>query len=183
MDKKKVIEKLYKIRVKAGFLGIILSVILSRPSLLSLAIGTGLILTGLLLRTWACGHLKKDSQLTTSGPYRHTRNPLYLANTIIGLGVAAGANSVWVLLIVFTYFLIFYPVIIYREKERMRCNFPREYEEYSNRVPLFLPRLKPASGTDKKKFSWELYQKNKESRALWGGLLFWTAMTLKMLLF
>lgn len=183
MDKKKAIHNLYKLRVKAGFPGIIVSLVLSRPSWLSLAAGTGLSLIGLLVRAWACGHLEKNSRLTTSGPYRYTRNPLYLANTIIGLSVVVGAQSVWVLLIVLIYFLIFHPVIIYREKERMRSNFPREYEEYAGQVPLFLPRLKPAPGTEKKKFSWKLYQKNNELRALWGGLLFWSAMALKMILF
>jgi len=41
---------------------------------------------GELLRLWAAGHLEKSREVTTSGPYRFTRHPLYMGSTLIGIG-------------------------------------------------------------------------------------------------
>ena len=57
-----------------------------------MAIGSAFVVLGLAIRAWAAGQLQKDKQLTTSGPYSHTRNPLYLGSFSIGVGVTiAGA--------------------------------------------------------------------------------------------
>ena len=172
-------NKLYRWRVRAGFIGLILAVILSRPSLRSIAVGLGICLLGLGLRAWACGHLQKEKELTISGPYRFSRNPLYLANFIIGLSVVLASYSWWVAGIFAVYFLLFYPVALKREKEKMIDLFPEEYEKYKNKVPLFLPSFRHYLGLPGHRFSFQLYLKNREYRALVGGLMFWLAMILK----
>ena len=176
-------KALYAWRVRAGLLGVVLAAIFTNPNITSLTAGFAVCLAGLFLRAWAAGHLRKDEELTVSGPYRRTRNPLYLGNLVIGLGIVIASRSLWVLGILTIYFLLFYPLIIQMEVEKMRNLFPREYTEYSQKIPLLFPFRWSSSPFKKRKFSWELYLKNKEWRALLGTIIFWLIMLTKLLLF
>lgn len=170
-------------RVSAGYIGAILAILLSKPKLITLIIGFIVFLIGLFLRAWASGYLEKNKELTVSGPYRYTRNPLYLGNFIWGIGMVLGSYSWWVFLIFGAYFILFYPLTIKMEKERMEELFPGVYEEYKKKVPLFFPMLKPYPMSGKRTFSWRLYKTNKEYRALIAGILFWAALSAKFVLF
>ena len=77
-----------RIRVPLGFVFAVLYFWLARPTWRSLEIGTLLIVPGLLIRALASGHVRKNEALATSGPYAHTRNPLYLGSLLIGIGFA-----------------------------------------------------------------------------------------------
>ncbi len=173
-------NKLYGWRVRSSFLGILASLILSKPTQGSLIVGIGLCSLGLALRAWASGHIRKGKELTTSGPYRYSRNPLYLGNLIIGLSLVLSSRSIWVLLAFTAYFVLFYPLAIKIEKEKMERVFPEEYRNYKNKVPIFFPKLKTSPHKEKKKFSFNLYWRNKEYRALGGALLYWLLIVLKM---
>ena len=179
----KVRRFIYIWRVRFGFLGIISAIVFSRPTLLSLLLGLGLTDLGLLLRFWASGFLRKNQRLAVSGPYRYTRNPLYLGNLIIGIGVVVGSYSIWVAVVFFLYFIIFYPVIVMEETNTMRKLFPREYEDFSRQVPLFFPTLRPSLPKSDQKFSLELFQANKEFRALLGAVIFWAMIAAKLIFF
>jgi len=172
-------KTIYKWRVRAGFIGIILAVILAKPNSAFLLGGIGVCSLGLLLRTWASGHLRKQKELAISGPYQYTRNPLYLGNLIIGISIVIASRSWWVLGIVITYFLFFYPLVIREEKERMQRLFPKEYETYKKKTPLLFPSWKPLSPSNKNSFSWQLYRKNKEWKAFLGAILFWLILICK----
>ena len=174
-------NKLYRWRVRAGFIGLILAVLLSRPTLFSILVGIAICLLGLGLRAWACGHIKKEKELAVSGPYQFTRNPLYLANFIIGVSVATASYSWWMAGIFAVYFLLFYPVALKREREKMKALFPGEYEKYKKKVPLFFPSFRHYIGLQAPRFSWQLYFKNKEYRALLGALIFWLIIILKFI--
>ncbi len=121
--------------------------------------------------------------MTTSGPYRYTRNPLYLGSLIIGIGVTAASRSWWVAGLFGLNFLVFYPAAVRKEREIMQRLFPEAYAEFSRRVPLFLPSGKPNPRARHKSFSWALYKANKEYRALWGTMLFAAALFFKFLWF
>ncbi len=176
------LEKIiYRWRVRAGFVGLILAIILARPNLTSLLIGLGVCLLGLLIRTWSAGHLRKEKELAISGPYRYTRNPLYLGNFVIGISVVISSRSWWVLGFFAAYFLLFYTIAIKKEMERMKELFPDAYDEYKKKAPLFFPSWKAFSSSEKNKFSWQLFRKNKEGRALTGAFLFWLILALKMI--
>ncbi len=179
----KLTDIIYRWRVRGHFISIILAVVLAKPNIYSLLSGIGFVILGLLLRGWACGHLKKEKRLAVSGPYKYTRNPLYLGNLIIGIGIVAGTRSWWVLAIFVAYFLKFYPVVIINEKNKMRKLFPQEYKEYSRKVPLFIPTFRPYAKAADISFDWALYKKNKELRALIWGAIFWIILILKMILF
>jgi len=170
-------------RVRAGFIGLILAIILAKPNLPSFLVGIGVCSLGLLIRTWSSGHLRKEKELAISGPYRYTRNPLYLGNFVIGISIVIVSRSWWILGIFTVYFLLFYPLVIKKEKQRMKELFPREYDEYKKKAPPFFPSWKPFLFSGKNRFSWKLFRKNKEWRALIGALLFWLVLTFKMILF
>ena len=178
------LEKLaYRWRVRAASIGLILAIIFARPDLTSFLTGLGVCFIGLLIRTWSAGHLRKEKKLAISGPYQYTRNPLYLGNFVIGISVAFASRSWWVLGYFAVYFLLFYPLVIKREMKRMKEFFPDEYDEYKKKAPLFFPTWKSFSLQGKNKFSWKLFRKNKEWRALTGAFLFWLILALKMILY
>lgn len=175
-------EWLSRLRVRAGLFAAIAVIILARPTWTSIAIGVAISFAGLAVRAWASGHLRKEKALAVSGPYRFSRNPLYLGNMIMGIGIVFGARSWWVLGLFAVYFALFYPIIIRREKDRMKELFPEQYEEYRKKVPSFFPSLLRRSFPSHGKFGWALYRKNKEYRALMGTLLFWLILAAKILL-
>jgi protein-S-isoprenylcysteine O-methyltransferase Ste14 len=174
-------KRLYGWRVRAGLIGVILVVILAKPDLLSLLRGLAVCILGLLLRMWAAGHLRKQKELTISGPYMYTRNPLYLGNLIIGFGIVIASRSLWGLCIFMAYFLLFYPLVIHTEKERMKTLFPVEYEKYRKKTPLFLPSMRPFSTLNKNRFSWKTFRENKEWRAIFGTAFFWLILLAKFI--
>ena len=174
---------IYKWRVRVTLLFVIAAVVLAEPELWAILVGVGLTLIGLAIRTWACGHLEKEKKLTTSGPYRHTRNPLYFGNLLMGLGIVIGSQSWWVLGCAFIVFVIFYPVIILSEKQKMEGLFPQKYEEYKKHVPLFSPSYFSTWPRQTERFSWTKYKKNKESRAIIAFILFWLILTAKYFFF
>jgi len=167
-------------RVRAGTLGVLGVIIFARPTWKPLLAGFGLSLLGLGLRTWAAGHLKKEKVLAVSGPYRRTRNPLYLGSLLIGVAMAVGAWSWGAAAILAAYFLVFYPVVIIEERKRMKSLFPVEYETYRKRVPLFFASFRKAPAYQSSPFSRALYRKNKEQRALIGTIVFWIVLIARM---
>jgi protein-S-isoprenylcysteine O-methyltransferase Ste14 len=179
----KVIHVLNRWRVRAGLPSVLLTIILAKPNFTSLLSGLGFYLLGMILRAWSSGHLKKQVELTTSGPYRYTRNPLYLGNILMGLGVLAAARSWWVLAVIALYFLVFYPAIIVRERGKMQELFPEQYQDYAAQVPLLFPTGKSYSQAPPRVFSWAFYKKNKEIRAVYASFIFWGLMILKIILF
>lgn len=183
MPESGLIRIIYKWRVRITLLFVILAAVLAKPELGSILEGAALTVMGLMIRMWACGHLEKEKKLTTSGPYRYTRNPLYFGNLLIGLGVVIGARSWWVLGAAFVVFVIFYPVIILSEKKKMEELFPLEYVEYGRSVPLFFPSFFSTWPRQKTRFRWARYKKNRELRAVIGSALFWLVMTVKLFFF
>jgi protein-S-isoprenylcysteine O-methyltransferase Ste14 len=173
-----------RIRVPLGFLFAVLYFWLARPSWRSLMAGAIVVVPGLLIRAVASGHVRKNESLATSGPYAHTRNPLYLGSLVIGLGFCVAARSWWVgFALVVMFFAIYLPVI--RDEENfLRTKFP-EFDEYARRVPRMLPRVTPHSSNQKALagFSWDLYLKHREYNALLGTVGLIAALVVKMRLF
>jgi protein-S-isoprenylcysteine O-methyltransferase Ste14 len=175
-------EWLRRFRVRAGSVVVIAVILLARPTWGSMAFGVGISFLGLFIRAWASGHLRKEKRLAISGPYRYSRNPLYLGNFFLGTGIVVGSRSWWVFGLFAAYFIFFYPLIIRKEREKMKTLFPDQYEEYRRRVPPFFPSFLRRHQPSQEKFSWALYKRNKEYRALIGTMSFWLVLALKILL-
>jgi protein-S-isoprenylcysteine O-methyltransferase Ste14 len=155
-----------RVRVPLGFALAFIYVWLARPNGNSIFIGTLIAIPGLWLRGLASGHVRKDRELTTSGPYGYTRNPLYLGTLVLATGFAAAARSWVIAAVMVVIFLAIYIPVIWSEEAFLRENF-REFSDYSARVPRLLPRLR-ALDSERGAFSWELYRAHHEYNAILG---------------
>ncbi len=125
---------------------------------------TGLIfmLSGLGLRFWASGYISKSSSLATSGPYAYTRNPLYLGNFILGLGVVIISNNIWLIAYYVVSFSLLYLGTIAEEQKDLRGKFGSAYTDYLSAVPVFLPFRRAYKKSAGRKFDINLSFKNGE---------------------
>ncbi|MFH1799561.1 MAG: isoprenylcysteine carboxylmethyltransferase family protein [Candidatus Omnitrophota bacterium] len=117
--------------------------------------GIVLIVIGELIRFWALGFVeRKGEKLAASGPYAFVRNPLYVGNFFLGLGVAVIVWN-WIILVLFLAgFLGIYTGTIRGEEKHLREMFGRPYEDYCKNVPSFFPRLMPYTAPEKDSFLW-----------------------------
>jgi protein-S-isoprenylcysteine O-methyltransferase Ste14 len=142
-------------------------------------IGSVLIIPGLVIRALASGHVRKNEQLATTGPYAYTRNPLYLGSLILAVGFALSARSWWIGAGLILVFLSIYLPVIHGEEAFLREHFP-EFAEYARQVPRLVPRLSSLDG-GQRAFSWDLYWKHREYNATLGSLAMVAALTAKLL--
>ena len=76
--------------------------------------------------------------LVTDGPFRYSRNPLYLALTFMYAGIGIIANSLWALLLLAPVVLFMSLFVIRREEAHLQRAFGAEYESYRARVRRWL---------------------------------------------
>jgi protein-S-isoprenylcysteine O-methyltransferase Ste14 len=176
-------------RVPLGFACAAVFLLLAEPRPATLAIGGALGAVGVALRAWASGHIRKNAALATSGPYAHTRNPLYLGSFVLGLGfVVAASGRAWLLPLLgglfAALFLGIYLPVMRVEAATLAEMFGEEYRDYARAVPLFLPRATPYRGgrASAARFDAGLYLRYREYRAALGLLGALALLVLKSLL-
>jgi protein-S-isoprenylcysteine O-methyltransferase Ste14 len=116
-----------------------------------IAAGALLVFLAAALRTWAAAYLRTDvvhdtaqhsKALVADGPFRYTRNPLYLANLPMAAGIGVLASRLgWVFLLVASGLFLYR--LIFREEEALRQNQVDSYRAYLEAVPRFWPSLTP----------------------------------------
>jgi protein-S-isoprenylcysteine O-methyltransferase Ste14 len=72
--------------------------------------------------------------LVTSGPYRYSRNPLYMACTIIYLGITLSVGSLWLLVTLMPTLALMHWKIVRREEEYLEGRFGDDYRAYKAQV-------------------------------------------------
>lgn len=158
-----------RLRLPLGFVLAIGYLAFARPTLLTLLVGGIIALAGVLVRGWASGHISKNERLATTGPYAHTRNPLYFGSFLIAAGFAVAAH--WgLLLLVVAFFALIYAPTMERERVNISGRFPDAYGAYAANVPAFVPRPTPWRGEGGRSagdggFSFDLYMKHGEWKA------------------
>ena len=167
-----------RIRVPLGFAFTGVYLWLAAPTAASLLIGFALIVPGLAVRALASGHVQKNEQLATTGPYAYTRNPLYLGSLILAVGFAISARNWWIGIGLVLMFLAIYLPVIRGEEAFLREHFP-EFQDYARVVPRLLPRLS-AFQDNRGTFSWDLYWKHREYNAALGSLALLSALAAKL---
>ena len=174
-----------RLRVPLGFVLAPLFVVFARPTPATIAAGAAVAAVGLLVRAWASGHLKKMAELTTSGPYAHTRNPLYLGTFVMVVGAALAGGVWWLAAAVGVAYLLVYVPVMLAEVDTMRALFPGSYDAWAAGVPLFVPRLTPWVGArraEEGRFDGALYLRYREYRAALGLLAIFGVLAAKMVL-
>jgi protein-S-isoprenylcysteine O-methyltransferase Ste14 len=69
-----------------------------------------------------------------TGPYRFSRNPIYLAFSLLQLGIALWVNSLWFVLTLLAAVAVMSRVVIPREERYLEARFPSEYSPYKASV-------------------------------------------------
>jgi protein-S-isoprenylcysteine O-methyltransferase Ste14 len=167
-----------RIRVPLGFAFAALYFWLARPTWWSIGAGTAVAFVGVLIRALASGHVRKNEELTTTGPYGYTRNPLYLGSIVIAIGFAVAARNLWIGVVLVILFLAIYLPVIRSEEEFLRGKFSN-FDDYVAKVPRLLPRLTSAS-PESGSFSRALYMQHREYNALMGTLAMVCALVAKL---
>ncbi|MEP7246250.1 MAG: isoprenylcysteine carboxylmethyltransferase family protein [Gammaproteobacteria bacterium] len=75
-----------------------------------------------------------SARLVTGGPYRVTRNPMYLGFTLLYLGISCWVNTLWPLLLLPVILWVMQRGVIYREETYLERRFGEEYRHYRMRV-------------------------------------------------
>lgn len=160
--------RLNRLRIRLPWLGVPLALWLAHPSPMSLEVGAALGGLGLLVRGWAAGTIVKNSELTTWGPYAHTRNPLYLGSFLMALGVAVATGRPVVMAAVLAGFWVLYRRMLRAEEGTLERLHGEAYRRYRDAVPAFFPRPTPYGGRPGRSFRLRRYLDHREYHAALG---------------
>lgn len=165
-----VVRVLARYRVALGGLMAALTVWWARPTMSSLVVGACVAALGAAVRLWAAGHVEKSREVTSSGPYRYTRHPLYLGSTLVGIGVAIAAANLWLGLAIVGYLASTLTAAMRAEEAHLREKFGAAYDRYAAKQAPTLVRS----------FSWERAWRNREHHALAGLVAGLSLLALKV---
>ena len=111
-------------------------------------LGLGLIAAGIAGLRWAfvtmrraettASPYKAASRLTIDGPFRYSRNPIYVAMTVVYLGIALLAHSLWLWLLLVPLLLVMQFGVIRREERYLAARFGTDYTAYCAAVRRWL---------------------------------------------
>ena len=169
--KKRTSSFVQRIRVPLGFLFGVVFLVIAQPTFKMLVPGLILGLGGLMIRSWAAGHLRKHQELTVSGPYRWTRNPLYLGSMIMGSGLCLASGIYWLILVFIPLFLVLYLPVMKKEELELSNSAGNTYLEYKKSVPLLFPVIPSRIPKRKISFSWSWFRFNREYNAVIGFII------------
>jgi protein-S-isoprenylcysteine O-methyltransferase Ste14 len=192
-----------RLRVPLGFVFAAAYLWFAWPRWMWVAAGSVFVVAGLVVRAAASGHIRKNRELTATGPYAYTRNPLYLGSILIAAGFVVAARNPWIAMASLLMFVIIYLPVIRAEESYLRSAFA-DYPQYAAQVPRLFPRLAPyrpaankqrggsesgvpgasgvgAQGWESARYSRALYLRHREYNAALGSGLMMVALILKMM--
>lgn len=140
---------------------LLVMLVFARPTSASLVVGFVVAVLGESIRYWGVSYAGSETrttgkvggtQLVTSGPYSYVRNPLYVGNILmyVGVGVMSNALMPWLPLVALVYFVFQYSGIVSLEEEYLAGTFSN-WDEYRAGVGRFFPKFKPFEGGSKLK--------------------------------
>lgn len=150
-------QKIFELRGYTPIPFILLMLAYAHPTPLSLIAGIGVALCGESIRLWGVSVAGTETRTTgrvggthlfIDGPFGYVRNPLYVGNMMmyVGVGVMANALAPYLALAALGFFLFQYSMIVTKEEEYLHTTFGDEYERYVQEVPRFIPRFTRYSG-------------------------------------
>ena len=167
-----VVAFLARRRVALGGATAIAALLLARPTWSTWTLGLAVAAVGEGIRVWAAGHLEKSREVTTSGPYRWMRHPLYVGSSILALGIVIAVRSLVVGVLAAVYLGATMTAAIRTEEAFLRRTFGDQYDRYA--------LAKDYDGA--RRFSLERAVRNKEYRAVLGTFAGFALLALRLLL-
>lgn len=147
-------EKLFAWRDYTPIPLIVLVLFTAEPTVRSATLGTLLAVFGELIRIYSVAFIGTVSRtrntstvgggLITSGPFAYVRNPLYVGNFFITMGIATYSGVTWIFLLTAALFMFQYYCIVKHEERLLVSKFGRAYDDYMNSVPAWVPARLPS---------------------------------------
>lgn len=106
-------------------------------------LGWPLLFMGSLLAAWAvltiqAMDFRQPTRLIDSGPYQFSRNPMYVAWTVLYVAAAIVVNTWWLLMLLPAVIAFTHYFVIRREEKQLEQQFGEDYRQYCNRVRRYL---------------------------------------------
>ncbi len=145
--------KIFKYRSYTPIPFLILMVAFQNASIISIGIGFAVALLGEFFRLWGVSYAGSETRTTNgvggtflvvSGAFAYLRNPLYLGNMLmyVGIGIMSMALFPYLQIIALLFFFWQYTVIIKEEEDFLRTKYGKSYEDYCAAVPKLIPAFK-----------------------------------------
>ena len=94
--------------------------------------------------------------LVTGGIFAHARNPLYIGNILVSVGMGLASNSVIFFIFISALIIFIYEAIVRAEENFLRNKFHEEFDKYASRVNRWIPNFSGFSETLKNHtFAWK----------------------------
>jgi len=153
----------------------------SNPTI-ALIIGLGISVMGQIIRGTTIGlvYIIRGGQnrkiyandLVTTGIFSHCRNPLYVGNIAVGIGMGIASNSLFFFSVITPLILFVYIAIVAAEENFLRNKFGEAYNEYANDVNRWIPNLRGITKTfESHKFAWKRVLLKEYNSTFSGSLL------------
>ena len=157
-------------RVTLGFVAALAALILARPTWTSWTVGLMVACAGEAIRVWAAGHIEKGREVTTSGPYRWMKHPLYVGSSVMAVGVMVAARSPVLAVLTTVYMVATITAAITFEEAHLRQSFGAAYDRYARAEGM----------TARRSFSLERAMRNREYRSATGVVAGFLILALKV---
>ena len=121
---------------------------LASPNGLALGVGVTFVAIGLALAVLSIRRFRlagtsvvpgePSTALVVEGPYRFTRNPIYIGFVLLYFGLAIILTSLWVLVLLIPVLIVLQRGVVEREETYLERQFGDAYRKYQARVPRWL---------------------------------------------
>ncbi len=103
--------------------------------------GMALAAFGMVIRLWASGHVKKNKELATDGPYAFVRHPLYVGNILMLFGFSLASGLWWAVPVLIFFLWFYYPPAIEYEDLKLGRIFGDSWQRWSENTLALWPRF------------------------------------------
>ena len=145
-------NKIFKYRSYTPIPFLIVMLIFEDATITSLVVGFIVALSGELMRLWGVSWAGSETRTTggvggsflvISGPFAHVRNPLYVGNILmyLGLGIMSMALFPYLQIVAIIFFIVQYHYIVKEEESYLIKTYSDDYKKYVDNVPRFGWRL------------------------------------------
>lgn len=132
--------------------------------LITWTLGLLTVALGLFIRIWATKHIGRRiprrykngrrPHLVMTGPYSLVRNPLYIGNIVVMMGLCVLSELLWLMPIMFAYLFALFSLVVRYEEYKLSLLCGKEYEVYRQTVPRWIPRFSLIRRTDERAYTW-----------------------------